>query len=52
MFPVGASVTLEDLELDPHPVLARLREYEPVSWVPVLDAWVVTPHSLALEVMR
>lgn len=50
--PVGASVTLEDLERDPHPVLARLREHEPVAWVPALDAWVVTRRDLALQVMR
>lgn len=51
-FPVGASVTLRDLEIDPHPVLAQLREHEPVSWVPALEAWFVTRRDLALEVMR
>jgi cytochrome P450 len=51
-FPLGAAVTLEQLELDPHPVLARLREREPVSWIEVLDGWLVTPHDLVLEVMR
>jgi len=52
MFPVGASVTLAHLELDPHPVLARLREHEPVSFVAALGAWVVTRRDLALQVMR
>ena len=51
-FPVGATVTLEELERDPHPALARLRESEPVSWVPALQAWVVTRRDLALQVMR
>jgi hypothetical protein len=51
-FPVGASITLAQLEGDPHPVLARLREREPVSWLPVLDGWLVTRYDLALEVMR
>ena len=51
-FPIGATVTLEELEENPHPALARLREYEPVSWVPALDAWIVTRRDLALEVMR
>ena len=51
-FPVGAAVGLEDLELDPHPLLARLREREPVSWLPVLDGWLVTRRDLALDVMR
>ena len=51
-FPLGASVTLERLDLDPYPVLADLREYEPVSWVPVLDGWLVTRRDLCIEVMR
>ena len=46
-FPVGAVVTLEELEHDPHPALARLREHEPVSWVPALQAWVVTRTGIA-----
>ena len=51
-FPLGAAVTLEQLEQDPHPVLARLREHEPVSWLPALDGWLVTRHDLATAVMR
>jgi cytochrome P450 len=51
-FPVGATVTLEELEHDPHPALARLREHEPVSWIPALQAWIVTRRDLALQVMR
>ena len=51
-FPLGAAVTLADLEGDPHPVLARLREREPVSWLPALGGWLVTRRDLALRVMR
>jgi cytochrome P450 len=51
-FPLGAAVTLQELEDDPHPTLARLRPAEPVSWVPVLDGWLVTGYELALQVMR
>jgi cytochrome P450 len=51
-FPVGASVALAELERDPHPVHARLRAAEPVSWLPVLDGWLVTRRDLALQVMR
>lgn len=51
-FPIGASVALEDLESDPHPLLARLRAVEPVSWLPVLDGWLVTRYDLAETVMR
>jgi cytochrome P450 len=51
-FPIGASATLEELEADPHPLLARLREHEPVSWLPVLGCWLVTRRELTLQVMR
>jgi len=45
-------VTLEALEADPHPILAYLREHEPVAWVPALGAWLVTSRALVLEAMR
>jgi cytochrome P450 len=51
-FPIGAAATLDELDADPHPLLARLREREPVSWLPVLDGWLVTGRELALRVMR
>ena len=51
-FPIGAAATLEELERDPHPLLARLREREPVSWLPALDGWLVTRRDLALQAMR
>jgi cytochrome P450 len=51
-FPIGAGATLDELEEDPHPLLARLRAREPVSWLPVLDGWLVTRRDLALQVMR
>ena len=51
-FPLGAAATIAELERDPHPLLARLREREPVSWLPVLGGWLVTRRDLALEVMR
>ena len=51
-FPIGAAVTLTELEADPHPVLARLREHEPVSWLPALDGWLVTRRDLVMDVMR
>jgi cytochrome P450 len=51
-FPIGASITLEQLDRDPHAVLDRLREHEPVSWLPALGGWLVTGHELALEAMR
>ena len=52
-FRIGTAATLAELEGgDPHPLLARLREHEPVSWLPVLDGWFVTRRDLALKVMR
>jgi cytochrome P450 len=51
-FPLGATVTLEQLERDPHPVLAALREREPVSWLPALEGWLVTRNDLAVRAIR
>jgi cytochrome P450 len=51
-FPVGATATVADLEDDPHPLLARLRAAEPVSWLPALGGWLVTSRDLAQRVMR
>jgi cytochrome P450 len=49
---LGETVTLEQLETDPHPVLARLRASEPVAWVLALGGWLVTRYDLAVAVMR
>ncbi|MQA97743.1 MAG: cytochrome P450 [Streptosporangiales bacterium] len=51
-FPVGASATVEELDRDPHPLLARLRATEPVSWLPTLDGWLVTSRDAALRLLR
>ena len=51
-FPIGAAATLEELDRDPHPLLARLREREPVSWLPALGGWLVTSRELGLRAMR
>jgi cytochrome P450 len=51
-FPIGSAATLAELEADPHPLLARLREHEPVSWLPALDGWLVSRRDLAMQVMR
>jgi cytochrome P450 len=50
--PEGTKITLDELDRDPHPALARLREREPVSWLPSLEGWLVTRHDLALKAMR
>ena len=50
--PTADWVTLEELERDPHPTLARLRATGPVVWVPVLSGWVVTTRDENLAAMR
>jgi cytochrome P450 len=49
---VGHTVTIEELEREPYDALARLREHEPVAWVPALAGWLVTSRDLCIEVMR
>jgi len=49
---LGTDISLAELDADPYATLARLRADEPVSWVPVLDGWVVTRRDLCIEVMR
>jgi cytochrome P450 len=49
---LGAGVTIEELAGDPHPVLRRLREHEPVAWIPPLDGWLVTRYDLVVQAMR
>ncbi len=51
-FPLGAAVTSSGLSTDPLPVLRALRAAEPVSWLPVLDGWLVTRYDLAQRVLR
>jgi cytochrome P450 len=51
-FPLGADVTLRDLDINPHPLLRRLRAREPVSWLPALGGWLVTSRAEALRVLR
>ena len=51
-FPVGASIEFADLEEQRRAVaLDRLREAEPMSWVPALGGWLVTGYGLAREVL-
>lgn len=51
-FPLGRGALLDELEDDPHRLLTRLRESEPVSWLAALEGWLVTRHDLALQAMR
>jgi cytochrome P450 len=51
-FPIGADASVDELEEDPHALLARLREREPVSWLPALSGWLITRRDVAMRVMR
>jgi cytochrome P450 len=51
-FPAGSAIEFADLELDSRvAALDRLREREPISWVPALGGWLVTSHALARELL-
>ena len=51
-YPIGASLTLADLAGEVHPLLHKLRAAEPVSWLPVLNAWLETGYGDAAIVDR
>ncbi len=51
-YPVGASVTVDQLESAPYEVLARLQAVEPVSWIPAVHAWFITGRDQTIEAMR
>ena len=42
---IGEGITLDELERDPYPAYARLRDEEPVSFVPAVGLWLVTRHE-------
>jgi cytochrome P450 len=51
-FPAGAAITFADLEeAGGEPALDRLREAEPVSWLPALGGWLVTGHAAARQAL-
>ncbi|MGW2540096.1 cytochrome P450, partial [Kitasatospora sp. NPDC001574] len=39
---LGATISISELDSDPFPVYERLRDIEPVSWVPAAHAFLVT----------
>ncbi|MEU5991605.1 cytochrome P450 [Spirillospora sp. NPDC047418] len=47
-----SELTAADLEDDPHPHLAELRERAPAALLPELGGWLVTSRDLALRVLR
>ena len=51
-FPVGASITLDELDMDPYPAFRRLREQEPVSWIEAVGMYFVTRYEDVQTVLR
>lgn len=51
-YPIGTSLTLDDLDANVHQSAAALRRTEPISWIPELGGWFVTGHGLADRIMR
>lgn len=51
-FPIGATVTIDQLADDPYPVFHHLRAAEPVTWAPAIGQWLVTSRDLIMEVLR
>lgn len=42
---IAVSPLITGSSRDPAPVIAKLREEDPVSWLPGVDAWLVTRHE-------
>ena len=51
-FPIGASIDLRELSRDPYPIYARLRDSEPVSYVPDLSMYLVTRYDDVRAVLQ
>lgn len=49
---VGEGVRLADLFADPYPIYAKLREKEPVSFVPAANRYLVTRHADIVQLER
>ena len=51
-FPIGASVTAEALARDPYSIHRRMRESEPISWVPALRMYYVVRYDLVDKILK
>jgi len=52
VFPAGSAIEFADLEEQGRAEsLDRLRETEPVSWIPALGGWLVTSYELARDLL-
>lgn len=44
-FPIGREITRAELDRDPYPSFERLRQHEPISWIPVLNMWYIVGYE-------
>jgi cytochrome P450 len=44
-FPIGHEITLAELDCNPYPAFARLREREPISWIAALNMWYIVGYE-------
>ncbi len=44
-FPIGHEITLAELDCNPYPAFARLREREPISWIPAVNMWYIVGYE-------
>jgi cytochrome P450 len=44
-FPIGHEITLAELDHNPYPAFARLREREPISWIPAVNMWYIVGYE-------
>jgi cytochrome P450 len=50
-FRLGRQVRLADLHQNPYPLLKRLQEAEPISWVSEVNGWLVTRRTDMLAIL-
>ena len=50
-FPLGSTLTLDSLSVDPYPQYRRLIEREPVTWVPEVNLWYVLRREDVVAVL-
>ena len=44
-FPIGHEISLAELDCNPYPAFARLREREPISWIPAVNMWYIVGYE-------
>ena len=51
-FPIGATVTLEQMAKNPYGIFEQMLATEPISWVPAFNMWMVTQRADVIEILR